>query len=36
MAKILIREVSKSSKVEILNHIFNGLDDIKKDRKSVV
>lgn len=30
MAKILIREVSKSSKVEILNHIFNGLDDIKK------
>ena len=30
MAKILIREVPKASKVEILNHILNGLDDIKK------
>lgn len=30
MAKIWICEVSKASKVEILNHIFNGLDDIKK------
>lgn len=30
MVKILIREVPKASKVEILNHILNGLDDIKK------
>lgn len=29
MAKIEIREVSKTSKVEILGHIFNGLNDIK-------
>lgn len=30
MAKILFREVPKASKVKILNHILNGLDDIKK------
>lgn len=30
MGKIWIREVSKASEVEILGHIFNGLDDITK------
>lgn len=30
MPKICIREISKTSKVEILGHIFNGLADIKK------
>lgn len=30
MATINIREVSKTSKVEILGHVFNGLSDIKK------
>lgn len=30
MAKIWIREVSKTSKVEILGHVFNGLSDIKR------
>lgn len=29
MAKILIREVSKTSEIEILGHVFNGLNDIK-------
>lgn len=30
MAKIWIREVSKTSEVEILGHVFNGLTDIKR------
>ena len=30
MATIHVREVSKTSKVEILGHVFNGLSDIKK------
>lgn len=30
MAKIGISEVSKTSKVEILGHVFNGLSEIKK------
>lgn len=30
MTKIWIREVSKTSKVEILGHVFNGLPDMKK------
>ena len=30
MATIYIREISKTSKVEILGHVFNGLSDIKK------
>lgn len=30
MKGISIREVSKTSKVEILGHVFNGLSDIKK------
>ncbi len=29
MAKIWIREVSKTSKIEILGHVFNGLNEIK-------
>lgn len=30
MARIWIREVSKTSEVEILGHVFNGLTDIKR------
>lgn len=30
MAKIEIREVSKTSKIEMLGHVFNGLNDIKQ------
>lgn len=30
MAKICIREVSKNTKVEILGHVFNGLNDIRR------
>ena len=30
MEKIWIREVSKTSKIEILGHVFNGLNDIKR------
>lgn len=30
MSNIWIREVSKTSKVEILGHVFNGLSDIKR------
>lgn len=30
MAKIWIREVSKTSNFEILGHVFNGLNDIKR------